>query len=378
MKRKTKSLVIAGAVIFLMGVAIGVYTFWGTQIIYVLKVAMGQDIKVKESVITTQTFKGLPASGNILFPAFSPDGKMLAFVRTKPEKSENAARMEKAGGYSERIEIGVYDVKSKQSTIFISFNNVDYYAIYASFVSSLSWRNDRELSIEIGDGDVGYTEVVFDIKTRRILKENYVEDNTDEEIQLTAESRNILDRARQLFPDLTNWDIMQHNFNNQSLIIPGKGVLLHKDFSGEEHGIWFLDVDNQEALKLLELPAEVNYWFAQGPVSGGAALFGLHAGSKLELFGYQNGIIQKAAEIEKIPDGPCLITKYRDPDQVIFLIRDSNYYKNHGGYLYRWDENGLAVMNKGLEDAAIDPAGEQMAVCYLVKGKRQLKMTKLK
>jgi hypothetical protein len=371
---KRKLWVIIGVVIFLIVVTFGVYKFWGTQIIYVVKVVMGKEVKAKDSVIVNHTFKGLPASGNILFPAFSPNGQMLAFVRTRPEKSKQAERLEKAGGYSERIDIGVYNIKGKKSTIFISFNNVDYYAIYASFVSSLTWLNDRKLHINIDDGDVGYTDIVFDIKTRKLIKEKYIGDDTDEGIQLTPESQKILDEAKQLFPDLTNWDLMQINFKQQTLIIPRVGVLLHKNFSGEEQGIWLLDIDNQEAQKLLELPDEVNYSFEQGPILGDSAIFGLYANHKMELFLYQNGLIQKAAEIAALTDTPCLDTKYQGLDRVIFFVYNSNYYKNSSGYLYQWDQNGLTLINKGLEDVAVDPTGKRMAVCYLIRGKRQIKM----
>jgi hypothetical protein len=97
----------------------------------------------------------------------------------------------------------------------------------------------------------------------------------------------------------------------------------------------------------------------------------------LELLLGKNGLIGKAGEIGPISETPRIVTKYTGPDKILFLVRSSGYYENSGGYLFQWDQHRLTLLRKAIEDVAIDPAGNRMAVCYLTSGNRRLNIVDL-
>ncbi len=99
--------------------------------------------------------------GDVVHPAFSPDGSMIAYSRVVVRNK------------MELCEVVVRSLPNGKPRVLLTAERSRKYATYAAFVVSLDWTTKNRLTAWIVDGDVDSTGVTFDVRTGRIVKTEY-------------------------------------------------------------------------------------------------------------------------------------------------------------------------------------------------------------
>ena len=266
------------------------------------------------------------------------------------------------------------DLSIRKAKKLLNAEDSKKYAVYKAFISDISWRNNRECVITVSDGDVGANVLTIDAVTKKITHSDYIEE--DERMpELTAAQKVTRDQIVASFPE---WDqnylddsIMQYSF-----LIPGRGIVIQKNYSGEDQNIWLLDFQNNQSKALLEL--------GDGCLRNGFTL----KDSMVFLVGTDHeATIYQAKNDEaivfdtlkaKIQYG-YLDIKYQSAKQVIFRIITNHTYEKGDNPLYLFDGEQICKISnyKELYDADIDAKGDKIAFCYWEKDQRHIAVKSL-
>ncbi|HET6648211.1 MAG TPA: hypothetical protein VFH01_12865 [Pyrinomonadaceae bacterium] len=316
-----------------------------------------KDIELSGKVIAKIT------DGDLVQPAFSPDGRVLAYSKVL------------SSGQFENTEVLLYNSATGKTTVLLNSNKAAKYATYKAFVTEIKWSAPKRLEVQVGDGDVGSTRLIFDPYRKRLLQES-----SQDELELEPMSP-IYRRARQqavsLFPAFPR-AVLDNALSSSSLVIPGKGIVLQKNYAGHDDNIWFLDFQSKSIKSLISLSNDSRRAF-NGGLSFESSIF-LLLGNQTNsyLFLYRDGKIKGLVKFESTGMGQVEI-KHRSPERVVFLVRTRDHSEKGDNPLFVFDGEQLFRVRKHAElyDAAIDPAGRRIAFCYWEGDKRHIVIKQL-
>lgn len=313
---------------------------------------------VKIGGSTVATLEG----GDYVHPAFSPDGRRLAYGGVVVQ------------GDTELAEVFVRDLGSGRETRLLDAEAARRYAVYKSFVSALVWADDQHVTATIVDGDVDATRVSFDVGSGRIAGES--DYSYDEEIAAGME------RVRQRLAALPAQPVeIPHEALEQALEdawpVSGGDLILQPQYAGVDPHLWRLDARGKLTL-LHKLPP------GREPELRGAFSFGndlvlvLASDSAIELLRYRDGVVVTLTTLPATGGGWTTLL-HTSPDRVLFFVRAGRSYEPTPGALYVYDRGGLHQANDypALYDAAVDAHGRM--ICFVVweKDRRHLKVHRL-
>jgi hypothetical protein len=316
-----------------------------------------KDVEISGKVIAKIT------DGDLVQPAFSPDGRILAYSKVL------------ISGQFENTEVLLYNSATGKTSVLLNSNKAAKYATYKAFVTEIKWSAPKRLEVEVGDGDVGSTRLIFDPYRNRLLQQSF-----QDELELEPMSpmyRRARQQAGSLFPAFPR-AVLDNALRSSSLVIPGKGIVLQKNYAGHDDNIWFLDFQSKSIKSLINLSNDSRRVFNGGLTFESSILVLLSNQTNSYLFLYRDGKIKGLVKFESTGMGQVEI-KHRSPERVIFLVRTRNHSEKGDNPLFVFDGEQLLRVREHAElhDAAFDPTGKRIAFCYWEGDKRHIAIREL-
>lgn len=271
------------------------------------------DTTISGRVIATIT------NGDFVHPAFSPDGRFLAYSRVLVSRD------------FENTEVVIHDLRTNRKTVLLNSKQAKKYATYKASVTGMKWTSARRLEVEVSDGDMGLTYLSFDPLSRKLLRER-TEDLDLLELEtprLSSGYETAYQQARLLFPS-TSEEVLIRAFND-GVAFKSKIVLA------------------------------------------------LQRGPKTYLYLYQDGKIDELGQFNS--SGPGAIeVKHTSPARVIFLLKTHAPYERGDNPLFVFDGRQLVRIKEYSElyDANIDSRGRRIVFSYWAGEKRHIAVKELR
>ena len=304
-------------------------------------------------------------NGDFVHPALSPDGKTLAYSQVLLQ------------GDVENTEVFLYNLRSRKKSVLLNSKTAKKYSTYKAFVVGIDWKSPRRVEILVGDGDVDTTRLLFDPITRKLLQERHQAWDEPETQPLSPLYQKARNQAVSLFPALSR-DVLDNALRNTALVIPDKGIVLQKNYAGNDANIWFLDFQNNSIKALINLSAESARAF-DGALSFNSSIILLLSHKQMGyLFLYRGGRIKGLGEFNSTAFRQIEV-KHRSSSKVIFLVRMHAMYERGENPLFIFDGEQLFRVKEysELHDAAVDPSGRRIAYCYWEGDKRHIAVKEL-
>ena len=264
--------------------------------------------------------------GDFVHPAFSPDGKRLAYAGTVVRNQ------------TELTALYVHDLGSGATTLLLDADTARKYAVYKAFVYKLEWTSNDRLVASVSDGDVGTTLVEFDVKTRRIVSERQ---DVDAEMAWYAEIENRMRSVNRL-PD---WDpdIVQNAFEN-SVELQDGSFLIQPQYAGVAPDVFHITQQGR-LTRLTRLEKDAYNALCGGLLVGDSLLFLLaesRTGNsrKANLLRYRDGRIEKLASVATLTE-PELLPLHTRQTRALFFVSTGYPYQRSPGVLYEYASGQL-------------------------------------
>lgn len=208
--------------------------------------------------------------GDYVHPAFSPDGSHLAFSDVVVVDS------------METTEILVFDLTSQRTRRLLDKAAVERFAVYKVFVTDITWQDPGIVQITLSDGDVGASVVQVDPTTGGLLSEPSFSEGDDLDPYDTDPSLLPLrDSLHAAFPQVPN-EVVTAALQSSFVRVPGRGVIIQKNYAGQDDDIWLLDLVDHKMRLLLR--TDRSYDLAGGVSVGSTTLFMVSHDSASYLF----------------------------------------------------------------------------------------------
>lgn len=300
------------------------------------------------------------ADGDLIFPRFSPDGRVLAYSEVI------------VGEEGENTRLLLYDLGTGETTVLLDKETAMGYGVYSSFVTNLRWKDNRYLEATLHDGDVELTWLTLDVVSRKVVRE---EPSGDEGASLREPFPGLgelPDDALALFPedpkDLAlslDWD---------PVAVPGRGVIFQTSAEGESGPVFWIDFRAKTSIPLL--PA------GSGELRGGSSLgdsaFFLVNKGNAGLFLLQEGEARKLVELPstQLDLGFAPLTRGR----ALLMIRTRPLREVGENPLFYWDGKTLTRIQgpENLVDLHGHPATGRVAFCSWNGGRRRITVHQLR
>lgn len=295
--------------------------------------------------------------GDFVHPAFSPDGRRLAYSRVVVKDG------------TELCEVLVRDLATSELITLLDSESSRRYAMYSSFVTGIRWQDENVVEAGISDGDVGWTLIRFDISETKILSEDAR--YADEELfELTPEGEALLARAQRAFP---SWrPELLENVVLEGLRL-GDGIYIgQKQYVDEDYHIWQLDLGRAEAVRILELPVK-RYDLWGGFVWRDWLVLQLRDVDRLHLLLRHEEQWRRVGPLLPVRRG-VLEVKHSSPVRALFIVKLHRRLERGDNPLFILDEDGLRRLTGTgeLYDVAVDPAGKKICLVVWQEGQRHL------
>ena len=262
--------------------------------------------EIKEVKISGKTVATI-SNGDFVHPAFSPDGKILAYSKVLTSSD------------FENTEVLLYNTGTRKTSVLLGRNRAKKYATYKGFVSEMNWRSPRRLEVEVGDGDVNSTQLTFDPLSRQLLQERYRDEF--EEQPLSPMYKRARQRVVSLFPEFPP-AVLDVALANSSLVVPNVGVVLQKNYAGHDHNVWLLDFQSKSIKSLIELTENYTGAFGGGLSFKSSIILLISNKSNAYLFLYRDGKIKGLTKFDSNSWGQVEV-KHRSSDRVVFLVKNA-------------------------------------------------------
>lgn len=222
--------------------------------------------------------------GDYVEPAFSPDGRWLAFGEITQRDSMPIAQ------------VLVYDFTSSKLDTVLTADSAVRYATYAAIVSETQWDGPQDLRVEIADGDVDWSELTYRMPDATLVRQEYhsADEGDSSPGSVPAERQLTLERASMAFPDLPR-DVLANALRQHSVDVNGHGVIFQKNYSGYDSHIWYADFGRREMLKLVELPERSILSLGGGVTVGDHVVFVATWDSIAHVLSYRRGQVSEMA-----------------------------------------------------------------------------------
>lgn len=307
-------------------------------------------------------------TGDFVYPKISPDGSQIAYSRVIVQKG------------MELTEIAVKNLKTNQTIVLLTPQASKKYATYQAYVSELEWLDANKLTAYVSDGDVDYTKLTFNVRTRRIIKTEYSGDESiiDDSALIPTDLKSAVQTIQTISPELPQKVVNTAlQTGNGAFAVENRGVVLQHRYAGYEDDILFFDFQNKTEKILLEVPTTSRmspsllggFGFGENIIfflsDGGVRIFEHQANETKLLTDYKPGNPgNDSAEFE---------IKYQTPEKVIFLIRPSSNTSEMRSSLWLYDAQGLKKASDVDNLLDVDIKANRIAFCYWVgKEKRHI------
>lgn len=318
------------------------------------------EVKISGGLIGT--FK----NGDFVHPTFSPDGKRLAYSRVFLK------------GDSESTEILLSDLSTLKQSVLLNSRSAETYGTYKAFVTDMQWGSTKRLQVSVGDGDVGSTHLIFDPINRKLLQERFESFDEVDTTSMSPERQRAYQQAQRFFP-LFPENVLNNALRSSALVIPDQGIVLQKNYAGEDNNIWFLDFQKKSVRALINLPADSSRAFNGGVSFKTSIILVLSRSPKTFLFLYQDGKVRALGALNS--QGVHRIeVKHVSPSRIIFLIRTQAPYERGDNPLFVFDGSQLLRVREysELHDVEVDSNGQRIALCHWVGDERHIVVKELK
>jgi hypothetical protein len=178
-----------------------------------------------------------------------------------------------------------------------------------------------------------------------------------------------------LFPEW-NQDFLKNSIMQYSFVIPGRGVVIQKQYAGQDQDIWWLDFRDIQIKRLLEVQ--------EGSLRNGFSLqdsivFLVCNEYEATLYQIKNGECTVLDTLETKLQTGFLDIKYQSTNQVIFrIIANQSYEKgNNPLYVFNGDQISKIDVYAELYDVDIDAKGEKIVFSYWESNQRHIAMKSL-
>ena len=302
--------------------------------------------------------------GDFVHPAFSPDGRRLAYAGT-------IVRNE-----TELTEVFIRDLKSGATWRLLDADTSRKYAVYKAFIYKLEWVSDTRLIASVSDGDVGTVLVEFDVGARRIVNER---GDYDGEAAWYGE----IDKRMRLVEPLPAWDpdVVRNAFEN-SIELQDGSFLIQPQYAGVAPDIFHITRQGQ-LTQLTRLDKDAYNALCGGLVVGDSLLF-LLANSRTgnsrtaDLLRYRAGRIEKLDNITTLTE-PQLHRLDADEAHAVFFVSTGYAYQRSPGKLYEYRSGTLRTWPSPgpLHTVAIDSAGRKLSLVMWEGDRRIIEVREL-
>ena len=301
--------------------------------------------------------------GDFVHPAFSPDGKMLAYADVIVDEG------------TEFTEVYVHEFASRKTWRLLDATDARDYAIYSAFVHRLEWISNERISASISDGDVDTTRVELDVATRQIAD---VRDGNEEAIWYET-----INKWMQTIEPLPAWkpDVLQTAFENGVKLQDGS-FLIQPQYSGIDADVFRITTEGQltqitqadeNAVGGLAGALQLNdtLLFVLGESFGGNS-------RQADLLRYDAGGIEKLTSIATMTE-PRLKPLHTDDRHALFFVSTGYSYQKSPGALYEYSSMGLTEWSApgNLYDAEVSDVGRMLAVVYWRDERRVIEVREL-
>ncbi|HKY45868.1 MAG TPA: hypothetical protein VJM50_22445, partial [Pyrinomonadaceae bacterium] len=273
-----------------------------------------REVKVSNALVATIK------NGDFVHPTFSANAKLLAYSKVLLKRD------------FESTEILLSNLSTHRQSVLLNSRAAEKYATYKASVTRMQWRSAKRLEISVFDGDVGLTHLVFDPVNRKVLQERFEDLDETETGPMSPGRQNAYKQAQDLFPFFPR-DVLENALRTTALVIPDRGIVLQKDYAGQDNNIWFLDFQNKSVRALINLPADSTRAFDGGVSFNSSIIVVLSRAPKTFLFLYRDGKIRRLGEFNsKGVHG--IEVKHVTRSKVIFLIKTHASYERGDNPLF--------------------------------------------
>lgn len=308
-------------------------------------------------------------NGDFVHPAFSPDGRMLAYAEVIVE------------GGVENTRIWVMNLASRRKREILTKDQAAKFQTYASYVSRLEWKGNGTLEAWIPDGDVDVTVVEIDVAGGAVHSLPAPKDG--DELTLSEELKYALKRISVLYPG-ADARVFENAFQNRAFCQGKQAVIFQKNHAGHDHNVWRYDLDQRRAQALVEVGQEGLWGFGGGLSVGSGYLFGLRESGKACLYVGVGGKAEQVASLEKSASGEIvsaeIVPKGSRADGAWFLLRGFQPHEKGGNGAFWFDGKSLRRYRdfEKLHDFHVSPGVGLIAFVHWQDGKRQISVKKLR
>lgn len=302
------------------------------------------------------------ARGDFVLPRFSPKGRLLAVSQVLADTATETTR------------ILLLDLQRNRVDTLLSDNAAEKYATYKAYVSEFQWVGDTILKASIPDGDVGVTEVMFDVRSRSILQESHEEGGEDDP---HAPYRALADSLADRYPETapigrSASDVFVSGLSWPTVRGPGF-ILLQKRYAGVDDDIWLYRLDRHEATSVLHLTGGVRSTLAGGFVAGGDILFAAGTDT-VGVYRYRNNKLAKLFETPVRPQFSRLSVRTQRGDSVWFVLTLHQPYERGANRAFLYDGERLVPITgyDQLVDIDVNLQAHRIAVLFWAGAERHV------
>jgi hypothetical protein len=194
------------------------------------------------SVPETRLWSSAPywiTDGDFVHPAFSPAGTQLAYSDVLVEDS------------TEGTALFVNDLAARTTRSLLNREAAQQYAAYKVFTSDLSWPEPRRIRITLADGDVGSSILDVDPANGAILSDSFYQGGDGDSEDFAPPLAALRDSLHSAFPDLPV-EVLTSALEQPFVEVPGRGVIIQKNYAHQDDNIWLLDLHAKRAYRLLD------------------------------------------------------------------------------------------------------------------------------
>jgi hypothetical protein len=321
---------------------------------------------IEETVISGKTLATI-TNGDFVHPTFSPDANTLAYARVLTSRD------------TENTEVLLRRVSNRQTSVLLSAAKAWRYATYKASAQDMSWQSPTRLEVEIHDGDVDATRLIFNPRSRRLIREEQLPSVDEEPLPppIPVAFHAARKQALTFFPQLPAV-VLDNALRSSPILVADRGIVLQQNYHGADSNIWLLDFQNRSMESLIKLSDQNFADLGGGIILGSSIVMLLSDRSHAYLFQYREGMIRPLVKIEH--SGHAIIeVKYSSSERVVFLVRPHPSYERGDNPLFVFDGTLRRVKEyQDLNDVDIDPHGKRIAFCYWDKDKRNIVIKELK
>src|SRR6266545_1803560 len=242
-----------------------------------------------QTSLTGRTIR-LLALGDYVLPRFSPSGQLLAISEVL------------ADSVHENTQILILDMRRGVVDTLLPAEAAAKYATYKAYVSDFEWLSDSSLLAWIPDGDVGAAVVTFNVRSKRIIREEHHEGEEDS----IPPYQPLADSLGNLYPDVATPRASPSDVFGSALSWPTvrvrSAVLLQKRYAGVDDDVWLFLMVHQ-SYEHGNNPAFLYDGERLLPLAGYADLadFDVHPATRRIAFVYWDGTQRHLAVKELVP-----------------------------------------------------------------------------